>query len=220
MKFFLKMIGALVLLAILVAGGFYVFTQISHTELKIASIQQEPELPQGCEITSLAMVLNYYNFDIDKVTLADNYLPKQPIEQGVNPDKYYMGDPHGQGWYCYAGPIVEAANTYLNQQESNLAAYDISNATEKEICRYIKEGAPVILWSTLNCEEPRVSESIVWFVDNMDYHPYTNLHALVIYGYTYDSFLILDPQGGYGSFPKSQLLDAYVLLGSHAVVVR
>ena len=30
-------------------------------------IYQEPELPTGCEITALTMVLHYYGFDVDKV---------------------------------------------------------------------------------------------------------------------------------------------------------
>lgn len=220
MKTFLKVTGALVLLLILISGGFYLFTLLNHTEMEIVSIQQEPELPQGCEITSLAMVLNYYKLDIDKVTLADSYLPKQNIEQGVNPNEYYIGDPHGQGWYCFAGPVVAAANSYLNEQQSGLAAYDITGATEKEIRKYVKEGTPVILWVTLNCEEPKESESTVWSVNGANYHPYTNLHAIVIYGYTYNSFLIIDPQGGYSSFPKNQLMDSYLLLGSHAVAVK
>lgn len=43
-------------------------------------IMQMPELPTGCEITALTMVLNYYGFDVDKVTLATEYLPTMPPE--------------------------------------------------------------------------------------------------------------------------------------------
>lgn len=31
---------------------------------------QTPELPTGCEITALTMVLNYYGFSVDKTTMA------------------------------------------------------------------------------------------------------------------------------------------------------
>ena len=44
-------------------------------QLNVENILQNPELPNGCEITSAAIVLNYLGFDIDKVTLAENYLP-------------------------------------------------------------------------------------------------------------------------------------------------
>lgn len=38
-------------------------------------ILQMPELPTGCEITALTMVLNYYGFAVDKTVMAAEYLP-------------------------------------------------------------------------------------------------------------------------------------------------
>ena len=43
---------------------------LSTVQLDVENIPQNPELPNGCEITSAAIVLNYLGFDIDKVTLA------------------------------------------------------------------------------------------------------------------------------------------------------
>lgn len=40
---------------------------------------QDPELPTGCEVTALAMVLQYYGFDADKCELSDVYLPKGAV---------------------------------------------------------------------------------------------------------------------------------------------
>ena len=44
--------------------------------LPVPLILQNPELPNGCEITSLCMLLRYLGFDADKCLLADNYLPR------------------------------------------------------------------------------------------------------------------------------------------------
>ena len=39
------------------------------------TVLQNPELPTGCEVTSLTQTLNYLGFNIDKLTLADNFMP-------------------------------------------------------------------------------------------------------------------------------------------------
>ena len=38
------------------------------------AVLQNPELPTGCEITALTQTLNFYGFDIDKVTLIKLFL--------------------------------------------------------------------------------------------------------------------------------------------------
>lgn len=38
-------------------------------------VLQMPELPTGCEITALTMVLNYYGYPVDKVSMVSNFLP-------------------------------------------------------------------------------------------------------------------------------------------------
>ena len=38
-------------------------------------ILQMPELPTGCEITALTMMLNYYGYTVDKTVMASDYLP-------------------------------------------------------------------------------------------------------------------------------------------------
>lgn len=43
-------------------------------------VLQLPELPTGCEVTALTMILNYYGLDVGKVEVAENALPKLPAE--------------------------------------------------------------------------------------------------------------------------------------------
>ena len=55
-------------------------------------------------------------FAPDKCELADHYLPRSAQWYGADPDEVYMGNPHlddgspETGYYCFAGPIVQAAN--------------------------------------------------------------------------------------------------------------
>ena len=93
--------------------------------LPVSQILQNPELPNGCEITSLCMLLRYRGFDADKCDLADRYLPRSEFWWGTDPDAAYMGNPHLDdgspqcGYYCFAGPIVAAAKAYLGAYSLN-----------------------------------------------------------------------------------------------------
>lgn len=54
-------------------------------------IEQYPELPTGCEITAMTMVLNYYGYNVDKVTMALDYMPKIQAEFYRSEDGRLMG---------------------------------------------------------------------------------------------------------------------------------
>ena len=56
-------------------------------QLPVPRILQNPELPNGCEITSLCMLLRYLGFDADKCILADRYLPRTETWWGTDPDR-------------------------------------------------------------------------------------------------------------------------------------
>ena len=61
-------------------------------------ILQNPALPNGCEVTSLAMALTAAGYPIDHVSLYENYLPRQAMmtvegeRYSVSPEQYYVGD--------------------------------------------------------------------------------------------------------------------------------
>ena len=124
--------------------------------LPVPQILQNPELPNGCEITSCCEVLHYLGFAPDKCELADYYLPRSAQWYGADPDEVYMGNPHlddgspETGYYCFAGPIVQAANAYLAVQGSRCRAYDLTGAEEAELASQLQAGNPVIFWATLH----------------------------------------------------------------------
>ena len=53
--------------------------------LPVPQILQNPELPNGCEITSCCEVLHYLGFAPDKCELADYYLPRSAQWYGAYP---------------------------------------------------------------------------------------------------------------------------------------
>ena len=64
----------------------------ASAHLNVEFLSQKPELPTGCEITSLTTVLNYLGYDVSKETMANEYLPKCDISE-VSFWDYFLGDP-------------------------------------------------------------------------------------------------------------------------------
>ena len=187
---------------------------------------QNPQLPHGCEITSLTAVLDYYGADVDKVSMAKDYLPKQAftyegdVKYGPDPDEFYAGEPSSpHGTYSFAGPIVGAARDYITAHELDLVAENRSGSTPREIERYVELGIPVISWVTLDLSEPRTQGG--WQIAGKDtFHDmYTNLHVVVIVDVTEDTVEVMDPLKGIVQLNRQQFFNSYEALGGQAVIL-
>ena len=157
-------------------------------------IHQHPELPTGCEITSLTMTLNYYGFDVDKLYMADYYLPKGDIGT-VNFWYSFVGNPRTYYSYgCYAPCIVKAANDYLGDHGSGLRARSIIGQPLVSLFQYIDQGIPVIIWGTMNCVQGYYSTT--WEIDGETITWYACEHCLVLIGYDDTYVYLADPDTG------------------------
>lgn len=195
----------------------------------VTLIYQNPELPNGCEITSLAMLLDWAGYPIDKVELADNYLPKQEFStvdgnrHGPDPNEFYVGDPaSSKGWYCFEGPILEAANAYLSEQNTTQRAAPLSGleTTREELESYMNDGIPLAVWVTLSYTAPYYPESFRWYLpDGSRYKPYSNLHCVVLAGWDGDNYLIANPIKGWQTVAPDTFWDVFSAMGCRAVAI-
>ena len=194
----------------------------------VTLIYQNPELPNGCEITSLAILLNWAGYPIDKVELSDNYLPKQGfyrsdgVLHGADPNQAYAGDPSSSssGWYCFEGPILEAANAYLSDRNTTQRAAPLSGTTREELENYMNAGIPLAVWVTLDYSAPRTRTSSSWLLpDGTNYVPYTNLHCVVLAGWDGDSYLIANPIEGWQTISPDAFWSCFDAMGRRAVAV-
>ena len=64
------------------------------------AVLQNPELPTGCEITALTQTLNFYGFDIDKVTLCDTFMPTD-FDGYYTMNQVYIGNPRATNGFRY-----------------------------------------------------------------------------------------------------------------------
>lgn len=151
-------------------------------ELELKLFLQNPELPNGCEITSLAMVLDYLGYKVDKCILADDYLPKGPYGK-ANFYEEYIGNPRDKdGLGCYAPVIVDAANKFLQSRSSSYCARDYTGTDFYEVINQLEAGNPSIVWiSSYMDVEPRLTTK--WMIDGESLVWKSNLHCVVVSGY-------------------------------------
>ena len=193
----------------------------------ITLIYQNPELPNGCEITSLAMLLDWAGYPIDKVELSNKYLPRQEfsysddVRYGPDPNEAYVGNPASSGgWYCFEGPILEAANAYLSDQNTTQQAAPLSGTTREELENYMNAGIPLAVWVTLDYSAPRNPESFRWYLpDGTLYTPYSNLHCVVLAGWDGDNYRIANPINGWQTVSPDTFWSCFDAMGRRAVAV-
>jgi uncharacterized protein YvpB len=190
-------------------------------------VLQHPELPNGCEITSLTSILNYYGYPVTKTEMSDTYLPKQPFRRvgdklyGANPFEAYAGEPRNvEGYFSYAPPIVEAANRYFHAIGEAAHSIDISGSSRQEIMGLLDKAIPVVIWVTSDLSQPRLTES--WYFHDSKEHflAPSNLHAVVLNGYSGNLVHVMDPLKGPMRHAANAFFHSYEALGSQAVIVE
>jgi len=191
-----------------------------HYAVYVKTVMQRPELPTGCEITSLTQTLNHYGFDIDKTELCDNFLP---IDYSLyyTMDEVYLGDPYSEvGYGCNAPVIEETANNYFKCIGSDWRAEDISGSDFDDLLYNIAEGRPVIMWATMWMyeQEPEFTGTLGCGKDLIFSH---YQHCVTIYGYDYRDNTIhtADPLVGNTKYSIEQVKKIYEMMGSQAVIL-
>ena len=199
-------------------------------ELDVPVVMQNPELPHGCEITSLTAVLNYYGVNVTKLEMADTYLPKQKISTvdgqrfGPNPHQAFAGDPRDKanGMYVFAAPIVKAAEAAIAEKQANLRVTNMSKASQDEILQLVREGVPVVTWVTLDLSKPNTNAAKGWIYkgETTPREAYMNLHAVVLTGHLGNKVVVMDPLKGYVTYNVDQFFKSYKELGEQAVALH
>ena len=167
-------------------------------------VYQMPQLPTGCEITALTMVLQYYGLDADKEEMATDYLPTSPSTNrytgsdgrvyGIDLDAYFVGSPFDvSGIICGPQAIITAANQYLEDQGSSLQAVDRTGTTPEELHALVDQDIPVVVWVTIGMT-PRQEARSGWYTESGKYVDWTtNDHCAVLVGYTDTTVWIAAP---------------------------
>ena len=180
----------------------------------------DPKLYNGCEVTSLAMVLNYNGIDVTKSELADN-IETVPFQydngEHGNPNDGFVGSVSGStstGLGVYHGPIYNLAKQYADN------VYDLTGSNFDTVVNKVEEGHPV--WTITTTAFAPVSDFESWDTPDGKIDVTYSEHSVCITGFDRDKRVIYinDPYGY-----KNREVDwndfaaAYKQMGKQAVYV-
>ncbi|APX72793.1 C39 family peptidase [Companilactobacillus allii] len=102
-------------------------------------ISQRPELPNGCEITAVTMMLQYAGANVDKMQMA------REMPRSSNSDYGYIGQPwNGTGITIFPPALMNLVEKYTG------TAKNLTGQGFDAIKYQINIGHPVVTWNTLH----------------------------------------------------------------------
>jgi uncharacterized protein YvpB len=195
-----------------------VLTKSKILDVPIINQMAAPQLIKGCEVTSLAMLLNYNGYQVSKNELAEK-IKKVPFTypNGLkgNPNEGFVGEMNGEeGFAVYNGPIRDLARTYAGDNVVNL-----TNSPFTDLLKRVERGEPV--WVITTKSNAPVSEFEKWPTPQGIIDITHNEHSVVITGYDQTSIYVNDPYGYKNRQVDRNIFEnAWVQMGRQAIVIE
>lgn len=166
--------------------------------LDVPLISQMPELPRGCEVTSLAMLLNYMGINVNKMTLAEQ-VKKDPTPYHQVNNKTFFGNPNDgfvgdmynlstPGLGVYHGPIYDLANTYRNNH-----IIDLTGSSFDHVLKYVASSKPVWVINTATFRKAPKNNWETWQTPTGQIDIIYGVHSVIITGYDSKYIYFNDP---------------------------
>ncbi|WP_409271029.1 C39 family peptidase [Neobacillus sp. SCS-31] len=179
-----------------------------------------PRLYNGCEVTSLAMVLNYEGIDVSKGDLAKK-VKRVPLRyengQYGNPYSGFVGNMEvGPGLGVYHGPIFELAREYAGSRAEDLTGKPFDAVIEK-----LAAGSPV--WVIINTLYAPLGEANfkTWDTPEGQVKITFKMHSVALTGFDENYIYFNDPYGTKDrKADRNNFIKAWEQMGSQAVVIN
>ena len=186
------------------------FTGLSGTSANVPELFQYPSMPAGCEVYSLAAVLQAMGHDADPDSIVANQLPFD-----VEGDDYasaFWGDPYWSG-EGMPPAIMTAGNAYLEEEGASERFANLTGADFDELASKASSGTPVLVWTTLDFEDP-------CFDEPLEANSFYDLeHCVVLLGVEGHRACIMDPTQGYVTVNYDWFKYLYEQCGSMALAI-
>lgn len=188
-------------------------------DVPLVNQMAKPELYNGCEVTSLAMILQYSGYKVTKTELA-HQIPKVPItyKNGLkgNPNIGFVGDIDGSspGYFVYHGPIAALAKKYAGNRVQDLTGENISKVYQK-----IDEGIPV--WVITTTVFAPVDDIKTWKTPHGKVKVSPDEHSAVVTGYSSKYVWLNNPYGHKNEkVNRHKFEQSWIEMGRQAVVIN
>ncbi len=218
---------------ILIIGAIYLFnknkindeidwmTMKQEQKLNVPLENQMPDLPNGCEVTSLSMLMNYYGIKVSKNELAETI---QHVDSFTDGGKY-RGNPHqgfvghmtiaNAGWCVYNEPLYNVARKYTSHIEK------ITGSDFLSLLKLVSNGHPVMIITTTTFN--KVNNMQTWDTNTGKVNVTPSSHACVITGYSKPKKVVyVNNPYGYKNQPVNwkNLQASYNQQGRQALYIR
>lgn len=208
-------------------------SRFGKIQLDVPVVNQYPELPNGCEITSATAYLNYIGIKVDKIELCDNYLPRSIQftyfdngKQRTGPDPYetFVGNPKKTGFGCYNTVIEKSLNNFFDDRGYEYEAIILENLYAEDLEALVRAGMPVQVWASSNMVALQYIDSNKWILETTgeEFCWPKNSHSLVLCGYDSERFYFSDPNNKMKivSYRKKDFLERWEQLGKQSIVIK
>ncbi|WP_171653476.1 C39 family peptidase [Paenibacillus foliorum] len=185
-------------------------------------IRQLPELPSGCEVTSLTMMLLYFGIQKDKMELVPEMKrDTTPLKRNKNGSIAYWGNPNtgfvgevtgaGKGFGIYHGALFELQKQYIPK------AVDLTGQPFEKLEQQLREGIPSVVWTTIDYRVP--DKWTVWDTPIGPIQTTFMEHAVLLVGFDEQNVYVNDPWNGQAKvkIDKERFLETWEVMGRQAL---
>ncbi len=192
----------------------------------VPAVSQMPALHNGCEVTSLAMLLDHYHFDVTNTQLAKEIVKDPtPLTLGQNGQIISWGNPE----YGFVGSISGTAPGYgvyhrplaaLLDKIDPGQALDLTGSSFARVLSVVATGRPVIVWTTLTFAP--VSDWMTWQSPEGPVRATLFEHTVLLVGFGKNHVYINNPLTGTAAeaAPIQLFQESWVQMGRQAVTVK
>ncbi|MDR1532092.1 MAG: C39 family peptidase [Clostridiales bacterium] len=196
----------------------------AHKIEGVPLVLQRPELPNGCEVTSLTMLLNYNGVMADKLELAAR-IKMDPTPREWKDGRMYWGDPSvgfvgklldrdKEGFGVYHGPVFDLlAEFYPN------SALDLTGCEFEDLLYFLAAGRPVWVITNVTGAELPDSEFVTWTAPTGEIRATYSEHSVLLTGFDESFVYYNDPLGESNAAEREDFKAAWTQMGKQAVAL-